>query len=188
MRRSWSEKESHSQGATLLEVVIVVAILALLVVALGGFLRSITVGERNIPRGGSILTQQQVIDQVNTFVIRLSRDIRSAALISIDDAGRELEILSSNGDIITYQFQEENGSGAITRNKWDSAKQVVLEEKLLLQGVKKGESFFSPTGARNPDYVFIKLPVQYLSQTRTGTNNLEEKEFSFIIVHRRVSD
>lgn len=177
-----------SRGATLLEVVIVVTILALLVMALGGFLRGITVGGKNIPRRGSILTQQQVIDQVNILVVWLSRDVRSAALISIDNTGKELEILSSNGDIITYRFQEENGSGAITRKKWDSAKQVVLEKKLLLQGVKKGESFFSPTGASNPDYVFVKLPVQYLSQTRAGTNNLEEKEFSFIIVHRRVSD
>lgn len=178
----------YSRGATLLEVVIIVTILALLVMAFGGFLRGITVGGKNIPRRGSILTQQQVIDQVNILVVWLSRDVRSAALISIDAMGRELEILSSNGDIITYQFQQKNGFGTITRNKWDSAKQTVLEEKLLLQGVKGSEGFFSPTGAHNPEYVFVKLPVQYLSQTRTGASNLGEKEFSFIIVHRRVSD
>lgn len=182
MKKLRNGEKSNSRGATLLEVVVTVTILALLIVALGGLLRSITVGGRNIPQGGSILTQQQVIDQVNILVVWLSRDVRSAALIGINSTGTELEILSSNGDIIVYKFQQENGAGAIVRTRGDS------EKKVLLRGVKGGGDFFSPSGADNPDYVFVKLPVQYLSQTGRGKNDLEEREFSFIIVHRRVSD
>jgi type II secretory pathway component PulJ len=182
MRKLWNEKETDSQGTTLLEVVMTVTIFALLVMAFGGFLRSITVGGRNIPQGGSILTQQQVIDQVNILVVWLSRDVRSAALIEINPTGTELKILPSKKDWVYYKFQEENGTGAIVRSQGNS-------EKKLLQSVKKGSgNFFSPTGANNPDYVFVKLPVQYLSQTGRGKNDLEEREFSFIIVHRRVSD
>ncbi|WP_427366047.1 hypothetical protein [Candidatus Caldatribacterium saccharofermentans] len=181
MRKLWNEKETDSQGTTLLEVIVTVAVLAFLVMALGGFLLSITVGGRNIPQGGSILTQQQVIDQVNILVVWLSRDVRSAALIEINPTGTELKILPSSGDWIYYKFQEENGAGAIVRSQGNS-------EKKLLRGVKKGSGeFFSPTGVSNPDYVFVKLPVQYLSQTGKGKNDLEEREFSFIIVHRRVS-
>jgi|GEM_PF-4512842 competence protein ComGC len=182
MRKLWNKTKMESRGITLLEVVVTVAILALLVMAVGGFLLSITVGGRNIPQGGSILTQQQVIDQVNILVVWLSRDVRSAALIEINSTGTELKILPSSEDWIYYRFQEENGAGAIVRSQGNSAKK-------LLQGVKKGGGgFFSPTGATNPDYVFVKLPVQYLSQTGRGKNDLEEREFSFIIVHRRVSD
>jgi hypothetical protein len=179
MRKLWNETKMESRGITLLEVVVTVAILALLVMAFGGFLLSITVGGRNIPRGEGILTQQQVIDQVNILVVWLSRDVRSAALIEIP-TGTELKILPSSGDWIYYQFQEENGTGTIVRNQGNSAKK-------LLRGVKGGGNFFSPTGESNPDYVFVKLPVQYLSQTGRGKDNLEERVFSFIIVHRRVS-
>lgn len=186
MRKSWSEKESSSQGATLLEVVVTATILALLVMAFGGFLRSIAVGGRNIPQGENILTQQQVIDQVNAFVIRLSRDIRSAAQI-LHITGEEIKILSSNGYIITYQFQEGNGVGKIVMRK-ENGEGIVVEEREALRGVKGNGDFFSPTGTSNPDYVFVKLPVQYLAQTGRGKNDLEEREFSFIIVHRRVSD
>lgn len=182
MRKLWNETKMESRGTTLLEVVVTVAVLAFLVMAFGGFLLSITVGGRNIPRGGSILTQQQVIDQANILVVWLSRDVRSAALIEIDPTGTELKILPSSEDWICYRFQEENGAGAIVRIQGNS-------EKKLLQGVKKeGGGFFSPTGVTNPDYVFVKLPVQYLSQAGRGKNDLEERELSFIIVHRRVSD
>lgn len=161
-------------GATLLEVVVVVAILALFAVAFGGLLRSIAVGGRNIPKTGNILTQQQVLDEINTFILQFSRDARKASMYSIEDGGRRIAF---DGGRIEYSVEgEDNGATRKIVRREDTS------EKPVLWGITNN----NPFDQRDDGTIVVTLKVAYLAQTKYSTESLQTQNFSFA-VQRRVT-
>lgn len=171
MKREYGHFAKKQQGATLLEVVTTVTILGILIVTLGGLLRAITVGGRNMPTvSGSILTQQQVLDHINTFLVRFSRDVRKATGVITEDFGRKIIL----GNIV-YEFRQRTGE--VVRKEGNI-------EKVVLRGIypDDGEIF-----KKNSDgSITVTLPVKYFSQTEMGEEAIESRKLSFV-VQRRVS-
>jgi len=161
------DMKQGQQGTTLLEVVVAATILLILIVAFSGLLRSITVGGRNMPTtSGNVLTRQQVLDQINTFLIQFSRDVQGASTIKDEDSGKKITL----GNVV-YEFQE--AEGKIQRNGKTVLRGVYWDNKEIF---KKGSD----------GSVTVTLLVRYLSQTGRGENAFEKQPFSFV-VQRRVS-
>lgn len=171
------------QGMTLVEVIFVVAILGFSVVVLSGLLRAISVAGRNLPTStstpGRAQTYQQVVDQVNMFLIALSRDAREAKKLEVKNSpdcpdpgcSECLLIHRDEGAFITYGY-------------WEDEKVVRREEKVMVKEVYRGES--PVFRVVNGSSVTVTLPVKYLSQTKKGNDPFETRVFSFT-VERRLS-
>ncbi|MGQ9623203.1 MAG: type II secretion system protein [Candidatus Caldatribacteriaceae bacterium] len=173
MKRNPSER-----GATLVEVIVVVAILGFFAVVLSGLLRAVMVVGRNLPTSGQVQTYQQVVDQINTFLIAFSRDVREAKKLEVKSTGCPdptcsecLLIHRDEGAFITYGY-------------WENEKAVKREGKVEIEEVYRGNSpIFQVV---NDSSVTVTLPVRYLSQTKRGNDALETRVFSFT-VERRLS-
>lgn len=145
---------------TSFEVLITVAIFAMLVVIFSSLAQVITVGGRNVPASsGSIPAQQQVLDQINAFLLQFSRDVRGASAVHVTADGKTISLGS-----VTYRLQ----NGEIIRN-----------EKTVLRGI--GSAVFQ----ENDGAITVTLAIRYRPQTG-GKKPFEEKEFSFV-VQRRVA-
>ncbi len=171
----------NQEGATLVEIIVVVAILGFFAVALSGLLRVITVAGRNSPNSGQVQTYQQVVDQINIFLINLSRDAREAKRLEVKngpfcpcaDTGCSecLLIYRDEGAFVTYGY-------------WESEKVLKREEKVMLKEVyKEDPPIFQVVSDSS---VILTLPVKCLSQTERGSDVLETRVFSFT-VERRLS-
>lgn len=158
-----------SQGATLLELTVTVTIIGLFAVAFGGLLRSISIGGSNIPRMDGILTQQQVLDEINTFLVQFSRDARRVSASNIESAGEKITLGS-----VTYEFQRTRG--VIVRRDENG-------DKIVLRGIdpEKREEIFARKG---DDAIVVTLPVRYLSQTGRGDQATERRTISFVVQGR----
>lgn len=156
------------EGTTLLEVAVTVTILGILIVTFSGLLRAITVGGRNAPTTpGNVPTQQQVLDQINTFLTQFSRDVRGASTSSVENGGKKITL-----DDVVYEFQERTGE--IKRKKGSGDAKIVLRGIYLESG--NNEIF-----KQSNDSVVVTLPVRYRSQTGHA---FEKKTFSFVVQRR----
>lgn len=189
-----TKRRPDERGATLVEVIVVVAILGFFAVALSGFLRAIMVTGRNLPTSGQVQTYQQVVDQMNTFLIYFSRDVREA---------KNLEVKSSPDCLLDPECSEclliHRSGGAdkgvvITYGYWENKKEVKWvdeegdEEKVMIKGVYRVYRGDSPIPIFKVDdsSVTVTLSVKYLSQTKRGNDASETRVFSFT-VERRLS-
>lgn len=158
-----------SPGATLLELTVTVTIIGLFAVAFGGLLRSISIGGSNMPRVDGILTQQQVLDEINAFLVQFSRDVRRASASTIESAGEKI-VLGS----VTYELQRTRG--VIIRGDGNS-------EKVVLRGIdpEKEEVIFAK---KSDGAIVVTLPVRYLSQVKRDGQTIETRTFSFMVQGR----
>jgi hypothetical protein len=166
-------------GATLVEIIVVVAILGFFAVALSGFLHAIMVVGRNLPTSGQVQTYQQVVDQINIFLINLSRDAREA---------KKLEVKSGLGcpdpECSECLLVHRDEGAFITYGYWENEKAVKREGEVMIKEVYRGDSpIFQVT---NDSSVTVTLPVRCLSQTKRGDDAWETRVFSFT-VERRLS-
>lgn len=167
----------NQEGTTLVEIIVVVAILGFFVVALGGLLRAITVARRNLPNSGQVQTYQEVVSQINVFLTTLSRDVREAKSLGVNIIGSSERLLISGDEraFIAYEYRK-NGDG----------EEVTRDGKVMIRGVHKEEGSPPIFQVVNDSSVIVTLPVRYLSQTKRGSDALETRVFSFT-VERRLS-
>lgn len=176
--RAMKERLSQ-QGLILIEVITVVAILGFFTVALSGLLRAITVAVRNLPTSGQVQTYQQVVDQINVFLITLSRDAREAKRLEVKD-GSDCPDTECSECLLIYRDE----GAFVTYGYWESERVVKREGEVMIKEVyKEGSPIFQVVSDSS---VILTLPVKCLSQTKRGSDALETRVFSFT-VERRLS-
>lgn len=171
---------SNQEGATLVEIVVVVAILGFFAVVLSGLLRAIMVAGRNLPTSsGQVQTYQQVVDQINIFLINFSRDVREAKRLEVEN-GPSCPDTECSECLLIYR----DGGAFVTYGYYESERVVKREGEVMIREVyKEDSSIFQVVGESS---VILTLPVRYLSQTKRGSDALETRVFSFT-VERRLS-
>ncbi|MCS7242106.1 hypothetical protein [Candidatus Caldatribacterium sp.] len=165
-------------GTTLIDVVIAVTVTSLSIVALAGLLQGIGVGGNNIPRsstsgGDNIpLVKQQVLDQINLFVVRFSRDVRGALNLSIQNDGSAIIL---------------GGKRSIARYEYDPVSSTIRKDGVpVLRGVSRRTEGNTqlPIFRQDNDSIVVNFVVQYLPQRRSGPKGLEEYPFSLVVQRR----
>jgi len=116
-RPNRQNKYSHSQGMTLLEVVITIAIMAFLAVTLYQFFNFMNKESR------AQISDQVFIDRLNLFFHNITKDFRTAKTAKFNDSYKNLYIKTVE--------EEENGEmGDIYTFKSDNKEIIILTNKV----------------------------------------------------------
>ncbi|MFY9301817.1 MAG: type II secretion system protein [Atribacterales bacterium] len=109
------KKDSHSQGMTLLEVVITIAIMAFLAVTLYQFFNFMNKESR------AQISDQEFVDRLNLFFHNIAKDFRTAETVEFDNGSSPdvLGVLTINtveGEENTYTFETSEDEIRIFKN------------------------------------------------------------------------
>ncbi|MDI3543588.1 MAG: type pilus assembly protein PilW [Candidatus Atribacteria bacterium] len=104
------KKYSHSQGMTLLEVVITIAIMAFLAATLYQFFGFMNKESR------AQISDQEFVDRLNLFFHNIAKDFRTAETVEFDNVLGVLTINTVEGEENTYTFETSGDEVRIFKN------------------------------------------------------------------------
>ena len=146
-RPNRQKKYSHSQGMTLLEVVITIAIMAFLAATLYQFFGFMNKESR------AQISDQVFIDRLNLFFHNIAKDFRTAKTVSFDNESspKILTINTVEGEENIYTFETSGNEIIIEKNGTEIVRGPIIQDPVIT--CEDNGSYYTRL------YLFFSTPV-----------------------------